>query len=495
MRTQAIRARPLGAFCFFLALGVLGTLALTSFSPLATALSLLGVLGILLTPAMFSEGLEKIISLVKSLRWWHGLWLILFLSELSFRSRGDRSISQEVVDSSAAFRIALVSITALVLAVRLALRQTSWLSSLCRGLVGTVGIYALICLISTLWSVYPSWTLYKSLEYLCDVCLLAATLVTIRSVASYKTFLDWTWTLYTLLLLSVWLGALLWPQEAFQQNRGLFGHELYGVFPLVSSNSVGEFGAILAVIALSRLLLRSGQGGSRIFYSLGVVAALATVVVAQGRSAVTGLLLALPLVLFFSKRVGAATLIVGAGLSLFLLGGAELFSTYFMRGQDAELFRSLSGRVPYWEFSWHELMKRPWTGYGAFTDRFVILAKLGEGDTSSVHNTYVAVLVGTSFWGVIPIVVALIGVWWLLIRTLQRFPYRSTEYRLAVEALAVLAIVTVRSFFTINLVWHVSAQFLVILGYAEFLRRQQPHFSYRSNRTEVDRSILTIANV
>jgi hypothetical protein len=82
-----------------------------------------------------------------------------------------------------------------------------------------------------------------------------------------------------------------------------------------------------------------------------------------------------------------------------------------------------------------------------------------------------------SVWGMIPIVVALVGVWWLLIRSVQRFPYRCMEYRLAVEAVAVLAIVTVRSFFIVHLAWHASEQFLVVLAYAEFLRRRQKYLA------------------
>ena len=472
-----LRVRSFPEFSFFLLAGALATLALTSFSPVHTLLALLALLGIFLVPIVLGQGLKKVTTLVKSLRWWHGLWLLLFLSEFSFRVRDDRSIGQGIVDRSAAFRIALVAVTAVVLAARITLRQTPWARSLFRGLLGVLTTYVLVCAVSTVWSVYATWTLYKSLEYLVDLCLLAAILITVRSVKSYKSLFDWTWTLYGLLLVSVWLGALVWPQEAFQESKGLFAHELYGVFPMVSSNSVGEFGAILAVVALTRLLLRSGEGSNRVFYSLVLTTALVTLVIAQGRSAITGLLLGAPLVLFFSKRVGAATLIVATILLLCLLGGTEVFSTYFHRGQDPELFRSLSGRVDYWQFSWHELIKRPWTGFGAYTDRFVILARLGEGDTSSVHSTYVAALVGMSVWGVIPIVVALVGVWWFLIRALQRFPYRSMEYRLAVEAVAVLAILTVRSFFTIHLVWHASEQFLVVLGYAEFLRRRQEYLA------------------
>jgi len=42
-----------------------------------------------------------------------------------------------------------------------------------------------------------------------------------------------------------------------------------------------------------------------------------------------------------------------------------------------------------------------------------------------------------------------------------------------VEAVGILGIVTARSFFTDLLVWHAPLAFLLVLGYAELLRRQR----------------------
>jgi hypothetical protein len=74
--------------------------------------------------------------------------------------------------------------------------------------------------------------------------------------------------------------------------------------------------------------------------------------------------------------------------------------------------------------------------------------------------------------GLIPVLVALLGTWWLLIRSVRSRSLELSEWQLAVEALGVLSVVSVRSFITTHLIWHPSLQFLVVLGYAELLRRQ-----------------------
>jgi hypothetical protein len=99
--------------------------------------------------------------------------------------------------------------------------QGGWLVKVAvpRALAPLTGC-ALVCAVSTVWSVFPSWTLYKSLEYLVDITCLAAIVTLIRSAHGYKAFLDWSWTLCGLLVGSVWLGVLLWPSLALQAEQG-----------------------------------------------------------------------------------------------------------------------------------------------------------------------------------------------------------------------------------------------------------------------------------
>ena len=188
------RLRWICEFSGLVLIGAVATLALTLFhSALSILFALIAPLLLVLFSKALLDGTRKFIWLLRSLRWWHAFWLLLFVSGLVFRIRSGNSLYEESLDSWAFFRVALVSLTGLLLLGRLAVRRTLWVSSMVRGLIGIVTAYSLICVASTLWSVYPAWTLYKSLEYLVDVAMLAALLATFRSREGYQNLFDWTW--------------------------------------------------------------------------------------------------------------------------------------------------------------------------------------------------------------------------------------------------------------------------------------------------------------
>lgn len=409
----------------------------------------------------------------KHLAWWHWLWLLLFLSYLNFRPRSAQDIQGTPVDTWALYRIVLVALVACVLGARLAVRKGEWLGPLFRGLPGLLSAYVLVSLVSTLWSVYPAWTLYRSLEYWVDVALLAAIVAAVKSAETYRTLFDWTLTLYVLLVSSAWWGVLAWPKLALTPVPGLVGVELTGVFPAVASNGVGELAAVLAIMALARLLTASGRPAPRALHLLLLLASLATLFLSQARSAIVGLLAGVALLMVFGRRLALAAMALAASLPLLAWGASEWLHQYFLRGQSAEMFSSLSGRVDWWDAGWQEFIKAPLTGLGAYTARFAVLAKTGETDVSTIHNSYLEVLLGTSFWGLIPVVAVLAATWWILVQALRKCPRDSEERLVALEAAGVLAVVSVRSVFTSHLVSHPSLSFLLVVGYAELLRRQR----------------------
>ena len=156
------------------------------------------------------------------LAWWHGLWLLLFVSSLVFRIRDVHDAKAVPIDAWALLRLLPEALVGLVLISRLLSGRTPWLRPLFRGLVGALAIYALISVVSTAWSVYPTWTLYKSCEYLLDVILLAGVLATVSTAETFKSLFDWTWLIYGLGLVWVWAGAVIWPQDAWQPPLWLF---------------------------------------------------------------------------------------------------------------------------------------------------------------------------------------------------------------------------------------------------------------------------------
>jgi O-antigen ligase len=146
---------------------------------------------------------------------------------------------------------------------------------------------------------------------------------------------------------------------------------------------------------------------------------------------------------------------------------------YLAREQKPGQLESLTGRMQWWEFAWQQFTKHPWTGLGAYAGgKFAVLSKLGFGDTAHLHSDYLEALVGTSIWGLIPLLIAIFGTWWFLFRFLRSSRLKPFERQLLVEAIGVLGILTVRSFFNAEFVWHAPQYFLVVLGYAELLRRR-----------------------
>ncbi len=189
------------------------------------AVALATILFVVLAASVPPGALAKIRNLAAGFRWWHGLWFLLFVSGLTFRGRDIDTIRETPVDFWAGWRIGLMGLVAMVLLGRLAKRTSDWVPALLRGLPAGVFLYGLTSLVSTLWSVYPMWTLYKSLEYLVDVALLVAVVGAVRNVEEIKSLFDWTWLLSGLLLLTVWLGVLLRPEAAvlsFGATTGAF---------------------------------------------------------------------------------------------------------------------------------------------------------------------------------------------------------------------------------------------------------------------------------
>jgi O-antigen ligase len=415
-----------------------------------------------LAPLVIGQAWARIRTLASHLSWWHGLWALLFCSDFVFRVRDVQSIQDNPLDAWALYRVGLVGLVGFVLLWRLLTHRGEWLQSLFTGLLLVMAAFPLAGLISTGWSVYPSWTLYKSVELLIDISVCAAAVAAAGSPDGLKSLFDWTWFLFALIQCTVWVGALVAPARALQPATGMLHVQLAGVMPDLSSNGVGHIAALLAVVALSRLLRREGT----LLYGLLFASSVATMLLSQTRSALLGFAVGALLVLLLSGRVLIVfSAAVAAVIVLLATSAGPTFIEYFRRGQNAEMFDSLSGRMDWWSFAWQRFMERPFTGFGAFAGgRFAALAEMGDQTTSSVHNTYLEAILGLGVMGVLPVLICLGGTWWRLLK--------SFASHTSLEAIGVLAVLTVRSVFTTDLIWHPALPWLLVLALAELLRRE-----------------------
>ena len=221
-----------------------------------------------------------------------------------------------------------------------------------------------------------------------------------------------------MLLGSVWAGVLIWPQLAIRREAGVgvIGFALNGVFPAVGWNTVGEVSAIISIVCLTRLLFRPNGRARGVVYGVGAAAGMLTLILSSSRSSIAGLVLGCAAVLFAARRTRALLALATLALLIGLQTSAgDLAMRYFMRGQNDQAFYSLSGRVPLWEHGLEQLSERPLTGFGAYAGgRFVTLAGFNSGTragSSTVLNTYLEVLLGTSIWGLIPLLAACLWTW------------------------------------------------------------------------------------
>lgn len=428
--------------------------------------------GLYALPAVLLAGL-KIRKLFGQLKSWHLLWFMAFLSGLTFRIRGIEDIQENTLDSAVIHRVVLMGIVGLVLLGAFSLRRSPGVGNLFRGLIGWMTTYAIVNVLSTLWSVYPTWTFYKSVEYLTTVALIAAIVETVsRQTREFKVLFDWTWLLMGLMLVSVWIGVISNPEEAILRGVGLLDVQIQGIFPRVSANGVGDLGASIGIVSFVRLLYTKGE--FRRFYSFIFVIGVVTLVVSQSRSPLTGFFLAISIILFLEKRNSALALgIVTVPLIVLLAPLADSFTSFFLRGQSKELFLSLSGRVYWWGFALPFLRENPFLGYGAYSAGRFLVAKEFGSTLSSLHNTWMEVLIGTGFVGMILLLVTVLKAWMILLKPphKKREPEDVLARQLRFECIGLLSLLTIRSVFTVSFIWHPALAWFLIMGYAEFLRR------------------------
>jgi len=402
-------------------------------------------------------------------RWWHWLLLLAYISQLVFRLRDVPEARDSPLDAWAILRIGPEAIIVAVLLSRLTLRRPDWLPSLYRGLIALLTTYAMVCVISSVWSVFPVWTLYHSLEYFMDIALLATVLVMVRTADQYKTVMDWVWLVYGAGMVLVWIEAILMPQLAFQPPT----HRLEGVFPIENWNDLGTTAAVLSTVAVARIWRLDRNSLSRPWYLLLLVFSFVTMLAAQTRNSIAGFLVGTTLVFLFSKRLWASTSFITLAMMALGTGVVRAFLERDTPEQALSI-DSLNGRMSFWNLAWDMITKHPFTGLGAYAGgRFAVLATLGAGSASTLHNDFLEVATGTSFWGLIPFGLALVLTWVVLVRAIRNPSLGPHERQLALESIGIVGVLTLHSFFNTDLSWHAPLIYFAALGCAEFLRRRQ----------------------
>ena len=473
VRPAPRRAAALLKFLPFLLVGVVGSIAggwlvLTK----GVNLGLVSLAMILALPTMWASwiGAKEVWKVLGNfwprLKWWHWIWLLSVLSGFVFRYRSASEISQSPVDSTAALRLGPEVVVLCILAARLVFRKPDWGPSMTRGIVGSMAAFGGVCLLSSIWSVKFSWTAYKSIEYLLDLSIIAVVLAIVRTSDEYKTFIDWTWVIAAAGVAEVWAGLPIWPGPTwFDESR------LAGAFPVYSSNELGDTGAILMLVAAVRYWPVKGECRHKAFYILVGLMGLVTTIAAQTRSALGGLAVAALVVLYLAGRTRYAIwgAIMGVPAVIFTSLGPKIMQ-YLQRDQSTEELATMSSRLDWWSIAYKMFMTHPFTGLGAYAgSRFAVLANIGA---PQLHSDWLEVIVGTSIWGLAPFLISVVWIWVTLLRFYRGNGTSDADKQVTLDMIGVMTMLTIHSFVNVEMTWHHPTLFLMILGWAEFMRRR-----------------------
>jgi O-antigen ligase len=322
-------------------------------------------------------------------------------------------------------------------------------------------------LTTSLWSVDPLFTGYRSIEYLLFLALPVLTGRNLHEPSEMKALFRLVHGWILTLVASAYVGLLLAPAQALHPVSGgaFLSVQLAGVFPAINPNTLATYGGVLVLASFAEWLTGKTSWRLRGSGLLGLI----TMFFAQGRSAMAALAAAVVILAYLRgqlKLLSAFALVLTV-LSIWL-GADSLISSYLSRGQNEEMFWSFSGRTTMWGFAWTEYIQRnPFFGYGAFAGpKFLVLDSYGLKGASSLHNTWIEVLVESGIIGG-ALLIGLLSASWIGLRR-GRAHNEQGGRELAEHATALLVLLGVRSFFSPAFLFHNDHLFGLTLACAAF---------------------------
>ena len=274
--------------------------------------------------------------------------------------------------------------------------------ALSRLALAVIAWYSAAAVVSSLWSVYPSATLWRSAVYL-GLVMLAVALAGLTDDE-----LSTTLVLLASVAVAGSLAVLVLNHDVGTDRDGNW----IGMY--TNRNSLAPLAA-LGVIAGLRWLLPEVMPRSRYrraWAAVLVVASLVTMIGASSRTAWLALAAALALVLVFSTAAASRargwalrwtwTILAGGGLVVVGAGVAVAAASWSVS--------TLSQRREIWSLVWDRVLERPWGGYGFFA--FWEVPELVQDHVllqrGSAHNSLVETALGLGAVGSVPFVVLVV---------------------------------------------------------------------------------------
>ncbi|MCY4425249.1 MAG: O-antigen ligase family protein [Acidimicrobiaceae bacterium] len=277
--------------------------------------------------------------------------------------------------------------------------------ALSRLALAVIAWYSGAAVVSSLWSVYPSATLWRSVVYL-GLVFLAAALAGLTDDE-----LSVALVLLAGVAVAGSLAVLVLNHDVGTDRDGNWT----GMY--ANRNSLAPMAALGVIAGLRWLLNRPGPMCAsryrRVWGAVLVVAALVTMIGAGSRTAWLALAAALALTSVFGAMAGASrrrswrprqAWVAASGASLVAVGvGVAVVAAAWNVSTFAQ-------RRTIWSLVWDRVLERPWGGYGffAFWEVPELVAEHVLLERGSAHNSLVETALGLGLLGTVPFVVLIV---------------------------------------------------------------------------------------
>ncbi len=399
------------------------------------------------------------------------LWVLFFIAIVNFGK-----VESESIIVSNLFQLAAIAVAVLCVLSLLLIRFNRILSKMSIPICFLM-IYACTGIMSGTYSPFPAFSVYKASLILLSLFALLVSMSYGSRDGSAKGLISINLLFFFAIVLSAIVGAIIDPARATEYRQGMVFGMLKGWLILVNANSLAVYAGVLSLFALSRFM-GTPVIRQKLLYGSLFATNFATMLFAQSRTCVVAFIIAL-LVLFSRKRL--KYLLVGLFIAVPLIGIYDAtrlekgMEKYFRRGQSEKQFRSWSGRLTAWDYSWERFKKAPILGYGmAAGVRFGSVDKGYIG--SHLHSSYFETLLNSGLIGFIPWLIGLIAVLGGMLKYFL-FPPRWFDAKTLAyhtEIAAVFVFFLIRAFAGTTFVYfdHIFMMYLAIIGYLVSIRAQ-----------------------
>lgn len=271
--------------------------------------------------------------------------------------------------------------------------------------------YAVVAVLSTLYSVSPLQTAGKAYEMVVGVVVIWAIATSPNASHQLRAAIDMIVILWATILLVAIPGFFVLPSRfvLLEEGRPGFIFTETMAAPYAHSNGLSAIGAMVAAYALARGFREQGRVARRAWFALGIVSSFG-ILLASGRQGVVIWSVSVGIVLFVQARPLFVFLIIPATAFALQQWSLQLWSALTRDQQETTLY-TLSGRLSFWNAAIDAWKGSPLIGYGFGSGgRFVALPSIGQGFIGSLHSGYFEALVGVGLIGTMPLLIVVLRV-------------------------------------------------------------------------------------